>query len=158
MPTPESRPLRRLAGRADGLALPVLLAVITVVLAVGAGLIQMATTAERTAGLERQAEDAFYAAESGLQHILAWVKADPAYGWRNLSPLRGTVQYCPAAGSCTGTRATYEVTFAVVSVGSPGREQVHVTSVGRAGNARRVITAKVEYNDRRARVVCFQCL
>lgn len=112
-------------GRPSGLALPILLVVMAVLLAVGAGLLGHAGAAGRSSRRELAAEQAFYAAEAGLQIMVArtrnlgglsWSEAAPPHRFTDLCagclPAAVTVDWTcqdqDAQGRCTRALVTAE--------------------------------------------------
>lgn len=148
--------------RQDGLALPVLLVVMAVLMGAGAALLGATGDGGRAARRELESEQAFYAAESGLQVIVARTHAWSGSGWANPQP--------PAAPPpaqfqlqgeqvCSGCRGfTVSVDWACQAAGTPPDPcgVLAVTSVGQAGapgrQAQYTLRAEVRYESNEVRV------
>lgn len=134
--------MRTVCREQNGWALPVLLAVITIVLAAAGLLLHRATAAERVARLERQAENAFYVAEAGLQKAVAWTYKSDGFEWTGALPGdQRRREVWAQVGDDAELVGEYELDWKAESSG------YWIKSSGHAGRARRVICAYMEWWD-----------
>lgn len=143
------------------MALPTVLLITALVLALLAGVTTGLRRASRGSGLERDAEQAYYAAQSGVQRVAAWSQAwnqDPAntpFGWRDSPPYPSGSSHDLQAEWAGGTArvvARYTMAWAPppdLGTNGCGAGQLWVQATGTAGRASHTTTACLAWDGTR---------